>query len=223
MARWTFAGVLALAAALRLWQLEQNGYGREYYAAGVRSMLGSVHNFFFNAFDPAGFVSLDKPPVALWMQVASAKTLGFSAFSVMLPQVLEGLVCVALVHHLVRRRFGRGAALVAALLLALTPISVAADRSNNTDSCLIMVLLFAAWALIRAAETASLRLLALAMALVGVAFNVKMAAALVVVPTFGLAYLCGATAIAARRKVLHLAVAAGALVVVSLSWVTAFD
>lgn len=223
IARLAFLAVLALAAALRLWQLDQNGYGREYYAAGVRSMLGSFQLFFFNAFDPAGFVSLDKPPVALWMQVASAKLLGFSAFSVMLPQVLEGLASVVLVHHLVGRRFGRGAALLAAVLLALTPICVAADRSNNTDSCLIMVLLFAAWALMRAAETASGRLLALAMALVGLAFNVKMAAALVVVPTFGLAYLCGATAIPAGRRAIHLGVAGAVLAVVSLSWVTAFD
>jgi 4-amino-4-deoxy-L-arabinose transferase-like glycosyltransferase len=216
-------GVLGLAALLRLLQLDQNGYGRQYYAAGVRSMLGSLHNFFFNAFDPAGFVSLDKPPVALWLQVASAKLLGFSAFSVMLPQVLEGLAAVFLIHRLVQRRFGDGAALVAALCLALTPISVAVDRSNNTDSCLIMVLLLAAWVLIRATETASARLLVLAMALVGVGFNVKMAAALVVAPTFVLVYFLGAAGLSLRQRLAHLTLSALMLVFVSLSWVTAFD
>jgi 4-amino-4-deoxy-L-arabinose transferase-like glycosyltransferase len=216
-------GILGLAALLRLWHLDQNGYGRQYYAAGVRSMLGSFHNFFFNAFDPAGFVSLDKPPVALWLQVASAKLLGFSAFSVMLPQVLEGLVAVLLIHRLVARRFGDGAALVAALCLALTPISVAVDRSNNTDSCLIMVLLLAAWVLIRATEAASVRLLVLAMALLGIGFNVKMAAALVLAPSFVLVYFLRTTRLSIRQRLTHVTLSALMLVTVSLSWVCAFD
>ena len=223
LGRLGLAAILALAAWLRLWQLGQNGFGRQYYAAGVRSMLGSWHNFFYNAFDPAGFVSLDKPPVAIWLQVAGAKLLGFSAFGVMLPQVLMGLAAVALVHHLVARRFGRMAGLLAALFLALTPISVAADRSNNTESCLILVLLLAAWALLRAAETGRLALLVLAFALVGVGFNVKMAAALVLAPTLGLVYLCSAPGLSLRRRLLHLAAASAVLVVVALSWVTAFD
>ena len=57
--------VLTLAAALRLWRLDQNGFDNEYYAAAVRSMMGGWHAFFYNAFDPAGFVSVDKPPLAL--------------------------------------------------------------------------------------------------------------------------------------------------------------
>lgn len=222
-ARLALLGVLGLAAGLRLWHLDQNGYGRQYYGAGVRSMLGSFHNFFFNTFDPAGFVSLDKPPLALWLQVASAKLMGFSAFSVMLPQVLEGLFAVVLVHKLVRRRFGDGAALVAALFLALTPISVAVDRSNNTDSCLTLVLLLAVWAVIHATEAASVRLLVLAMALVGIGFNVKMAAALVVAPTFVLAYLLGAHELSIRQRLTHIAVSVVVMLIVSLSWVTIFD
>ncbi|HWN16654.1 MAG TPA: glycosyl transferase, partial [Candidatus Dormibacteraeota bacterium] len=59
--------VLALAAGLRLWRLDQNGFDNEYYAAAVRSMMASWHAFFYNSFDPAGFVSVDKPPLALWI------------------------------------------------------------------------------------------------------------------------------------------------------------
>ena len=221
--RLALTGILGLAAVFRLWHLDQNGYGRQYYAAGVRSMMESLHCFFFNSFDPGAFVSLDKPPVALWFQVASAKVLGFSAFGVMLPQVLEGLVSVILIYKLVARRFGETSALLAALCLALTPISVAVDRSNNTDSCLIMVLLLAAWALIRATEAASARLLVLAMVLIGIGFNVKMAAALVVVPTFMLVYLIGTTSLSVRQRLSHIALSVVVLVVVSLSWVTIFD
>ena len=140
--------VLALAAVLRLWRLDQNGFDNEYYAAAVRSMMGGWHPFFYNSFDPVGFVSVDKPPLALWIQVATAKVLGFSSLAVLLPQVLEGLAAVALVWHLVGRRFGAVAGVLAGLFLALTPITVAVDRSGNTDTGLVLVLLLAAWALL---------------------------------------------------------------------------
>jgi len=218
-----FGAILGLAAFLRLWHLDQNGYGRQYYAAGVRSMMDSAHAFFYNAFDPAAFLSIDKPPVALWMQVLSARLLGFSAFSVMLTQVVLGVLSVWLIHRLVARPFGRAAALVAALCLALTPISVAVDRSNNTESALTLVLLLAAWALLRATEAASGRLLVLAMALIGVGFNVKMAAALILAPTFFLVYFLGAAGLTVGRRLVHLATSCLVMVAVSLSWMTFYD
>lgn len=226
-ARWSAHAalglVLALAAFVRLWKLDQNGFGRQYYAGGVRSMMDSAHAFFYNAADPAGFVSIDKPPVALWLQVLSAKLLGFSAFSVLATQVVLGVLSVGLLHRLVARHFGRGAALVAALGLAVMPISVAVDRSNNTESALTLVLLLAAWALLRATERASWRALLLAMALVGVGFNVKMAAALVLAPTLGLVYFMGAGGLSVRQRLIHLAGGAAVLVAVALSWTVAFD
>ena len=159
--------VLTTAAALRLWRLSQNGFGNEYYTAGVRSMSLSWHNFLYSSFDPAGFISVDKPPVALWIQVASVKLFGFHALRLLGPQALEGVAAVAVLYHLVQRRFGAAAGLLAALFLALTPVSVAIDRSSNTDSCLVLVLLLAAWALTLAVEQVSLPFLALAMGLVG--------------------------------------------------------
>ena len=214
--------VLAAATALRLWRLDQNGFGNEYYSAGVRSMSLGWHNFLYNSFDPAGFISVDKPPVALWLQVASVKLFGFHPLSVSIPQVLEGIAAVALLYHLVRRSFGAAAGLLAALFLTLTPVSVAIDRSTNTDSCLVLVLLLAVWALTRAVETGSLPFLALTMALIGLGFNVKMLAAFVVLPTFALAYLLGAP-LGWWRRIGHLAIAGVVLAMVSLSWVLAYD
>ncbi len=214
--------VLLLALALRLWHLAENGWGNEYYTAGVLSMTTGWRNFLYNSFDPAGFVSVDKPPVALWIQVASVKLFGFHGLTVLIPQVLEGLASVWVVYHLVQRRFGPWAGLLAALFLAITPVSVAIDRSSNTDSCLVLVLLLAAWALTRAAETGSRRLLLLSMALVGLGFNVKMLAAFVVLPTFVLVYFLGAP-LARTRRLKDLALAAAILAVVSLAWVAIYD
>src|SRR5438309_7694527 len=116
--RRSLFAVLAAAAALRLWRLSKNGFGNEYYTAGVRSMSLSWHNFLYNSFDPAGFISVDKPPVALWMQVASVKLFGFHALSVLIPQALEGVAAVGLLYHLVQRRFGAGAGLLSAVFFA---------------------------------------------------------------------------------------------------------
>ncbi len=217
------AAILLVAALLRLWNISQNGYGREYYAAAVRGMLDSWHNVFFNSFDPGGFVTLDKPPLAIWVQALSAKLFGFSGFTVLLPQVIEGVGAVLLVYLIVARAFGNRAALLAALFLAVTPASVAIDRSNNTDSLLIVVLLLAVWLAMRAAESGRLLHLCGAMALIGIGFNVKMAVALIFAPTIALAYFAFNRTLSFPRHVAHQTIAGILLVVVALSWVTAFD
>jgi len=214
--------IILLGAGLRLWRLDQNGYGTEYYAACVRSMMNSWHNFLYISFDPAGFVSVDKPPIALWAQVVSAKLFGFHGLSLILPQVLEGVAAVWLIYYLIRRRFSTPAGLLAALFLAITPVSVAIDRSNNTDSCLILVLLLASWGLIRAAEEGRRSFLLLSMALVGIGFNVKMMAAFVVLPTFILVYFLGAP-IGWKRRLIDLTIGSLVLATVSLSWVLIYD
>jgi 4-amino-4-deoxy-L-arabinose transferase-like glycosyltransferase len=201
--------VAAVAVLARTWQLSQNDFGRQYYAAGVRSMLDSWHNFLFNAFDPAGFVSIDKPPVAIWLQVASAKLFGFGALSIMAAQVIAGLAAVLIVYALVRKYWGGTAAAIAALSLALSPINVAVDRSNNTESCLILVLLATVWLGMRAAETGRLTTFCAAMAALGIGFNVKMGAALVLAPV---TWHLGRQALAGI-----------VLVAVSLSWAIFFD
>src|SRR5437868_858180 len=215
--------VAAVAVLARTWQLSQNDFGRQYYAAGVRSMLESWHNFLFNAFDPAGFVSIDKPPVAIWLQVASAKLLGFSALSTLLAQVMAGLAAILLVYVLVRKYWGGTAAAIAALSLALSPVNVAVDRSNNTESCLILVLLAAAWLGMRAAETGQLAMLCAAMAAIGVGFNVKMGAALVVAPVLALMFSLARPGAPVTWHLGRQAIAGIVLVAVSLSWAIFFD
>ena len=210
--------VLAIAAGLRLWRLDDNGFGTTYYAAGVRSLLQGWWLFFYNAFDPAGFVSLDKPPLAFWIQAVFARVLGYSGWAIHLPQVLAGVTSVAILHHLVRRPFGAIAGLIAALLLALTPIAVAVDRSNNTDAWLTFFLLLAGWAALRGRGLS----LVISMALLGLAFNVKMLAALVCGPALLAGWLL-ASALDWRRRLGWMAAGGATLVVVSLSWAVAFD
>ena len=151
------AATLLLSAFLNFFRLGQVGYSFHYYAATVKSMLTSWHNFFFASFDPGGFVSVDKPPLGLWIQAASAELFGFQGLSLVLPQALAGVLSVAVLYHLVRRVFGPLAGTLSALTLAVTPIAVATARSNQVDSVLVLSMLLAAWALILAAQTGSLR------------------------------------------------------------------
>ena len=220
--RLTLGGILVIAALLNCWQLSRVGYGNTYYAAAVRSMLQSWHNFFFNSFDPGGFVTIDKPPLGFWFQVASAKLFGYNGVSLLLPEALAGVLSVAILYHLVQRRFGKPAGLIAALVLAVTPVSVAANRNNIIDSILVLFLLLGAWAVLIATETGRLRWLLLSAALVGLGFNVKMLEAYLVVPAFGLLYLLGAP-VAWRIRAIHLALTTAVLLAVSLSWAVAVD
>jgi 4-amino-4-deoxy-L-arabinose transferase-like glycosyltransferase len=185
--------------------------------------LDSWHNVLFNAFDPAGFVSIDKPPVAIWLQAASAKLLGFSALSILLAQVIAGLAAVLIVYVLVRKYWDGTAGAIAALSLALSPVNVAVDRSNNTESCLILVLLAGVWLGIRAAETARLALFCAAMAAIGIGFNVKMGAALVLAPVLALTFSLARPGAPVSWHLGRQTIAGIVLVAVSLSWATFFD
>lgn len=212
-----FAAVLLVAAGLRLGRLDDNGVGTAYYAAGVRSMLQGVWLFFYNSFDPAGFISLDKPPVAFWIQTVFAVVLGYSGWAIHLPQALAGIASVGLLYRLVRP-LGAPAAIVAALLLAIMPIAVAIDRSNNADSWLIFFLLLAARTALRGRGLS----LVVAMALLGLAFNTKMLAALVCGPALLAGWLLAGT-LTWGQRLAWMTAAAVTLAVVSLSWVVAFD
>src|SRR5437879_5681873 len=117
--RLALGGILLIAVFMDFFQLGQNGFG-SYYSAAVRSMMDNWHNFFFASYDPGGFVTIDKPPLGFWLQVASAKLFGFTSFSVLVPQALAGVLSVLLLYHLVRRHFGVVASLLAALALALS-------------------------------------------------------------------------------------------------------
>lgn len=215
-------GVLFLALCLHFFQLEQIGYGNLYYAAAVKSMLTSWHNFFFVSFDPGGYVSVDKPPLGLWMQALSALVFGFNGWALMLPQALAGVWSVALLYQLVRRAFGPTAGIIAALVLTLTPINIAANRNNTMDSQLVFTSLLAAWAVIKAAETGKLRWLIACAFLVGVGFNIKMLQAFLVLPAFYWLYLL-ASPISIWKRLWHLSLATVVLGVVSLTWAVSVD
>lgn len=226
--RCAFGALLLLAVGLDFLRLGQNHYGdittsvNSYYAAAVKSMSLSWYNFFFAAFDPGGFLAIDKPPLGFWIQVLSTRIFGFSAWSLLLPQALAGIGAIIILFILVRRNFGPNAALLAALTLTLMPISVVTSRNNTIDSLLVLVMLLAAWTLFLAIETGRVRWLFLCAVLVGLGFNIKMLEAYLILPAFGLTYLLSASG-RLRARLLYLLLATLVLIVVSFSWITVVD
>ena len=211
------AVLIALAGVLNLWALSRNGWANTYYSAAVRSMTESWHAFLFGAFDAAGVMTVDKPPLALWVQALSARAVGFSSWSLLVPQALMGVVTVALVYDLVRRRFGRAAGFVGGLALALTPVTVAISRHNNPDALLVLCIVAALWCVVRALEDGRTRWLVLSGVCVGLGFEAKMAAALLVVPALAAAYLWVAPR--GRMAALRGLLAGGAaMALVGLAW-----
>jgi 4-amino-4-deoxy-L-arabinose transferase-like glycosyltransferase len=212
-----FVLLLAVAGFLNLWGLSRNGWANGYYAAAVRSMISSWHNFLYGSFDPSGVMTVDKPPLAFWVQALSAKIFGFNSWSILLPQALMGMATVALVYDLVRRRFGRIGGFVAGLTLAITPITVAMSRHNNPDAAVILCCVAALWFAVRAFEDGRTKWIVWAGVMVGLGFEAKMSTALLVVPGIAVAWLW-ASPNKPLRSIRQLLAGGGAMVAVGGAW-----
>ena len=211
--------LLALAGVLNLWALSRNGLANDYYAAAVRSMSTSWHDFLFASLDHSGVMTVDKPPLALWIQALSVRLFGFHSLSILVPQALMGMASVALLYDLVRRRFGRVGGAVAGLALAVTPITVAISRHNNPDALLVLCSIAALWCAVRALESGSTRWLVLAGVAVGLGFETKMGVAFAVVPGIVAAWLWLAPAARGRLHALRqLLIGGGAMVLIGGAW-----
>ena len=214
--------ILALGAFLRLYELGAYSIGNTYYAATVKSMLSSWSNFFFGSFEPGGSVTVDKPPLGFWVQSLSAALFGVNGFALALPNALAGLGSIGLIYYLVKEQFNRGAGLVAALTLAVVPVTIATERNNTIDGLLVFVLLLAVWAVWKAVQSGKFRYLLLGAFIVGLGFNIKMLQAYMILPALYALYFFGAKQ-GWWTRVWQLGVATLLLVAVSLSWAITVD
>jgi 4-amino-4-deoxy-L-arabinose transferase-like glycosyltransferase len=215
-ARPVLLAISAVAALAYAWGM--NGAALEvFYGAAARSMSMSWHNFFFGAFDPRGTVSVDKLPGALWPVALSLRIFGFHIWAFVLPQVLEGVLTILVLYRAVRRLAGPLAGIVAAAVVAVSPVTVALNRGNVADSLLILLIVLAADATSAALSSGRLRSLLLAGVWVGLAFQTKMTIAWLVLPALAGAYLLAAPA-STRARLSHIALAGAVTAVVSVSW-----
>ncbi|MGW0705795.1 ArnT family glycosyltransferase [Streptomyces sp. NPDC002643] len=220
-ARPALWAILVLATALYAWNMSSIT-GNTFYNAAVYSGTQSWKAFFFGALDAGSFITVDKPPFALWVMGLSARVFGYGTWQLALPMVAVGVGSVALLYRMVKRDFGAVAGTIAALALTLTPITVAITRDTNPDPILVFLMLLGAAALMKAVRTGRAMPLVWSGVAIGFAFNTKMMQAYVVLPVFFLVYLWAAKGSLGRR-VRNLAAGTVALVVSSAWWMVVVD
>ncbi len=221
--RWVrpaLLGLLLATGVLYVWGLSASGNANSYYAAAVQAGSQSWKAWFFGAIDQAASITVDKPPASLWVMGLSARLFGYSSWSMLVPQAIEGVAAVGLLYATVRRVGGPAAGLMAGALLALTPAAVLIFRFNNPDALLVLLVVAATYAMTRALESGRTRWLVWAGVALGFGFLTKSGQALLVVPALSVAYLVAAPTSLGRRLV-QLVLALVALVVSAGWWIAA--
>jgi 4-amino-4-deoxy-L-arabinose transferase-like glycosyltransferase len=216
--RWGIWALLGTTALLYLWGLSRNGWANAFYSAAVQAGSQNWQAFFFGSSDAANSITVDKPPLSLWVMALSVRAFGLNSWAILVPQALMGVASVGLLYATVKRWYGPGAGLLAGALLAVTPAATLMYRFNNPDALLVLLLLAAAYATVRAIEKASPAWLMTAGALVGLGFLTKMLQAFLVLPAFAIAYAVAAPT-GVWRRLRDLVLALVAMVVAGGWWI----
>ena len=217
--RWVRPVLLALlagTAVMYLWALGASGWSNDFYAAAVQAGSKSWKAFFFGSFDSSNFITVDKPPAFLWVMDLSARIFGLNSWSLLVPEAIEGMLTVLLVYATVRRWFSPLSGLIAAAVLATTPVAVLMFKMSDPDALLLLLLVASVYCMVRAIDSGKTRWLVLAGTAVGFAFLTKQLAAFLVLPALAGAYLLAGPPKIGKRIVQVLL--GGLAVVVSAGW-----
>ncbi|MBY6364382.1 ArnT family glycosyltransferase [Rhodococcoides corynebacterioides] len=222
---WETPAAIALilgTAVAYLVNLSASGWGNSFYAAAVQAGSQSWTAFFFGSSDAANSITVDKPPMSLWVMGLSVRLFGLNSWSVLAPQVIIGAASVAVLWRTVRRHAGPAAGLLAGLTLALTPVAALMFRFDNPDALLVLLMIVAVWATLRAVDDGRTRWLVVAGAAVGAGFLTKQLQVMLVVPPIALTYLV-AGPVSLPRRVGQLVAALGAAVVTAGWWIAVVE
>ncbi|MBY4275164.1 glycosyltransferase family 39 protein [Rhodococcus fascians] len=217
--RWELLGLIALligTGVAYIWGLGASGWANSFYSAAIQAGSVSWKAFFFGSSDAANSITVDKPPMSLWLMSLSVRVFGLNTWAMLVPQALLGVASVALLRAVVVRRFGAAAGLLAGLVLALTPVAALMFRFNNPDALLVLLMIAAVWAMLRGVESGKTKWLLITGMFVGFGFLTKQLQVMLVVPPLALTYLIAGPPKLGTR-VLQLFAALGAMIV-SAGW-----
>ncbi|WUV39243.1 glycosyltransferase family 39 protein [Streptomyces sp. NBC_01483] len=220
--RWSLPAliaIMALATVLYSWNLSGSGLN-SFYSSAIYSGTQSWKAWFFGSLDAGNFLTVDKPPLALMVMGLSCRIFGFGTWQMMLPMIVAALGTIWILHSSVKRVFGHAAAALAALVLALTPITVAINRDNNPDTLLLLLMVSGAALGLRATRDGRLLPLLGSAVCFGLAFNTKMLQGYIALPAVFAVYLY-ASHLGWAKRIRNLLLAAVALAVSSFWWATA--
>lgn len=220
--RWSLPAliaIMALATALYSWNLSSSSLN-SFYSAAVLSGTHSWKAWFFGSLDAGNFMTVDKPPLVLMVMGLFCRVFGFGTWQMMLPLIAAAVGTIWILHTSVKRVFGHAAAAIAALVLALTPITVAINRDNNPDSLLVLLMVGGAALALRAGRDGKLVPLLGSAVCFGLAFNTKMLQGYIALPAVFAMYLYAAR-LPLVKRIINLLLAGVALAVSSFWWAAA--
>lgn len=215
--RYLLGILLAAAAFLYAWGLDRNGWANSYYSAAVMAGAQDWTAFLFGSSDASNAISVDKPPLSLWVMAISVRVFGLSSWSILLPQAAFGVLSVFLLFKMVRTYVDSQTALIAAMFFAVTPIATVIFRYNNPDALLTLLTIGVAYATLESIRRQELRWLLLAGGLVGAGFLTKQLQIGLIVPALGIAYVTFAHG-SLLRRLLHLVLTAATAAVTGGWW-----
>lgn len=217
-ARPSLLGLLLVTGLFYLWNLSISGYTNSFYSAAAQAGSTNWKAFLFGSLDGANSITVDKPPVSLWPMDLSVKLFGVNAWAILVPEVLIGIITVAVLYAAVRRHFGPGAGLLAGGVLAVTPVATLMFRFNNPDALLALLLTLSVYFVVRALEDGRTKWLVWAGVAVGFAFLTKQLQAFLVLPPLALVYaVCGPVKL--RKRLGQLLLSGFAMAVAGGWWV----
>ena len=214
--------VAIAALALGFWRLSLNGLGNGYYTAADISGAHSMRNLFFSAFDRSGIMAVDKPPLGLVAPALAVRLFGLSSWTILGPQVVLFAAGILILHTALRRWFNRRVAVIASIVLLVTPIDIAVARSNNPDEMLVLLTIVGLVVVTEALRGETLRWVVATGIVLGLAFTTKQLQAVITVPAilFALMFLAPGTW---KRRILRVTVFAAVASFSCLAWIEVVD
>ena len=214
--------ICCLSFFLNFYDIYKYGYGNEYYAAAVKSMSQNFKNFFFISFDPSGMISVDKPPLGLWIQTIFVLLFGYSGYSLILPQALCGTGCCILIYLITSNTHNEICGLISSFIFAIIPSVVVVSRNNTMDMQLIFITLLAVFYFFKYIKLNKSLYLFISATFIGLAFNIKMLQAYIILPSLFIIYI-----IFNKKKFtskLSQGIIASLIIfIISFSWITFVD
>ncbi len=199
-----------------------NGWANSFYSAAVQAGTMDWKAFFFGSSDWGNAITVDKPPLSLWIMGLSARFFGLSPESILVPQAVMGVTTTLLVYLVIRRSFSPIAALAAALVFFTTPIITLLARYNNPDPLMLLLMVTGAYFVIRAVESGKAKYFAWAGIFLGLGFMTKQLQAMVILPALAVAFLAYSP-VSWRRRVQTCYVGLGTMTVTAGFWMTAVE
>lgn len=222
ISHWPEMLLLAISGSVYFWDLTINGWGNPYYAAAAQAGAMNWDALIFGSADSGNGLSVDKPPLHLWVLALSVKAFGLSSLSVLAPQALMGMATVWLVQRTAMAWGSRRQAFLAGLFVVLTPVTAMLFRFNNPDALLLLLWALAAFCVVKAVEQRGTHFLYLAAFLLGLGFLCKQFQSWILVPAVAIAFLLfGFDRMFTRLR--RLLIAAVVMVLPASLWITAVE